>query len=213
MKVIREIYGLLLDHFGEQGWWPAETPFEVMVGAVLTQNTNWTNVEKAIVNLRSAGVLNYTSLSMMGEAELAELIRPSGYYNVKARRLKNLLKMVAVHYHGDLGLFLDDEVQSARQMLLGVKGIGEETADSILLYACNRPVFVVDNYTYRILNRHNLIEEEVDYSRLQERLVDNLPVDTALYNEFHALLVRTAVTFCKKSKPLCDRCPLQGINW
>ena len=207
-----EAYQLLYDHFGPQNWWPGETPLEIMVGAILTQNTNWSNVQKAIVNLKSEKLLDYQSLSQLSVDELAQLIRPAGYYNLKAQRLKNLLDMVADSYDGEVGLFLGDELGSARENLLGVKGVGPETADSILLYACGHPVFVVDMYTHRVFSRHNMVEEETDYQAIQDVFVDHLPQDLQLYNEFHALIVRVASTFCKKTKPLCEKCPLQGLN-
>jgi endonuclease-3 related protein len=213
MNPYLEAYEKLLRHFGPQGWWPAETPFEVMVGAVLTQNTSWSNVEKAIVKLRDAGLLEFDSLLHCSETLLAELIRPSGYYNLKARRLKNLLAMIAEKYGGDLGALRQDDLGSARANLLSVKGIGPETADSILLYACDQLIFVVDAYTHRVFSRHNLVAEESDYHSLQDQFSGNLPLDVTLFNEYHALIVKVAVKYCKKSKPLCDTCPLQGLNW
>ncbi len=207
-----EAYRLLYDHFGPQDWWPGDSPFEIMIGAVLTQNTNWSNVKKAIDNLKSEDLLRYESLCQVSVDELAQLIRPAGYYNLKAQRLRNLLDMIATHYQGELALFLEDDVQSARENLLAVKGVGPETADSILLYACEKPVFVVDMYTHRVFSRHNMVEEETDYSTIQNVFLDNLPRDIQLYNEFHALIVRVAGTFCKKTKPLCEQCPLQGLN-
>jgi endonuclease-3 related protein len=207
-----ELYDLLHAHFGPQDWWPGETPFEIMVGAVLTQNTSWINVTKAIDNLRQAEVLDYSNLFQLPLDLLAQHIRPSGYYNIKARRLRNLLEMIDSRYEGDLQQFLSDGIESARENLLSVKGIGPETADSILLYACGHPAFVVDSYTHRILSRHNLVDEETDYYTMQEVMVDHLPKDVQLYNEFHALIVLVAKQFCKKTKPLCDLCPLRGLN-
>jgi endonuclease-3 related protein len=207
-----EAYRLLFDHFGQQAWWQGDTPFEIMVGAVLTQNTNWSNVQKAIDNLKFENLLGYQSLSQLTTDEIAQLIRPAGYYNLKARRLRNLLDMVATVYHGELELFIKDDLESARENLLAVNGIGPETADSILLYACGRPVFVVDLYTHRVFSRHNMVLEETDYSTIQNIFMDHLPRDIQLYNEFHALIVRVARTFCKKTKPLCEQCPLQGLN-
>jgi endonuclease-3 related protein len=205
-------YRLLYDYFGPQNWWPGDSPFEIMVGAILTQNTNWSNVQKAIDNLRGADLLSYPSLSLQRVDEIAQLIRPAGYYNLKARRLKNLLDMVTTFYDGELDAFLEDELGSARENLLGVKGVGPETADSILLYACGHPVFVVDTYTYRVFSRHNMVEEETDYRAIQQAFELNLPQDRQLYNEYHALIVRVAGMFCKKTKPLCEQCPLQGLN-
>ncbi len=207
-----EAYDLLMAHFGPQHWWPADSPFEVMVGAVLTQNTSWDNVRKAIDELRANGLLSFPALSSCAPEEIALCIRASGYYNLKAKRLKNLLELIVVDYGGDLDRFLADDLQQARERLLAVKGIGPETADSILLYACNHPVFVVDMYTHRVFSRHNLLPEECDYHTIQEIFVTNLPCDTQLYNEYHALVVRVAATYCKKTKPLCGQCPLQGLN-
>ncbi len=202
----------MYEYFGPQGWWPGDSPFEIMVGAILTQNTNWSNVRKAIDNLKFEGLLSYQSLSLLTAEEIAQYIRPAGYYNLKAQRLKNLLNMVAGLYAGDLAAFLDDELGNARENLLAVKGIGPETADSILLYACGHPVFVVDMYTHRVFSRHNMVEEETDYLSIQDVFLDNLPQDKQLFNEFHALIVRVAGTFCKKTKPLCSECPLNGLN-
>lgn len=208
----QEVYRLLYEHFGPQGWWPAETPFETMVGAILTQNTSWSNVAKAIIALKDAGLMTYESLSQCSVDEIAQYIRPSGYYNLKARRLGNLLDMIGNHYDGQLDRFLGDDAQAAREMLLGVKGIGPETADSILLYACGHPIFVVDMYTHRVFSRHNMVDEETDYQTMQTVFMNQLPCDAELFNEFHALVVRVAVTYCKKTNPLCDQCPLRGFN-
>jgi endonuclease-3 related protein len=208
---LQDIYDRLLEHFGPQRWWPAESAFEVMVGAVLTQNTNWRNVTVAIDRLREGDFLRFERLAALAEAELAEMIRPSGYFNVKARRLLNLLRMIDELYDGEPERMLTDEIETARTRLLAVTGIGEETADSILLYAGNQPVFVVDAYTYRICSRHQLIDEECDYQRLQEMFMDNLPRDAALFNEYHALLVMAGKHYCKKKTPLCERCPLWEV--
>lgn len=207
-----EVYTLLYEHFGPQGWWPGETSIEVVVGAVLTQNTNWVNVTKAIANLRAAGLLSLADLLGLSQDDLANYIKPSGYYNIKAKRLKNLLQMIEERYEGDLERLLNDETRSARENLLSVQGIGPETADSILLYAGGHPVFVVDAYTHRIFSRHGLIAEESDYHSIQEEFEHRLPQDIPLYNEYHALLVMLGKHFCKKTKPLCGQCPLKGFN-
>jgi endonuclease-3 related protein len=207
-----EVYRLLYEHFGPQGWWPGETPFETMVGAVLTQNTSWSNVAKAIAGLKDAGLMTYESLSLCSVDEIAQYIKSSGYYNLKAKRLRNLLDMIENRYDGRLDYFLDDELPLARERLLEVKGIGPETADLILLYACGHPIFVVDMYTHRVFSRHNMIAEETDYQTIQDAFMTELAPDPDLFNEFHALVVRVAATYCKKTTPLCDRCPLQGIN-
>lgn len=207
-----EAYQRLYDHFGPQHWWPAEEPFEVMVGAVLVQNTQWKNAQKAIDNLREYDLLNYEKLSLLGATEIAEYIKSSGYYNLKSQRLKNLLDMIECQYDGDFSIFLADDALPARENLLGVKGVGPETADSILLYCCGYPVFVVDTYTHRVFSRHNMVDEETDYHTMQDVFVANLPQDRQLFNEFHALIVTVAARYCKKTKPLCGKCPLQGLN-
>ncbi len=206
-----EIHDRLLAHFGPQHWWPGDSPFEITVGAILTQNTSWTNVEKAIANLNAAGFLSFSGLSSLSLEVLAELIRPAGYFNIKALRLRNFLQMVELQYAGDFDRMLLEQTELLREKLLAVKGIGPETADSILLYAADRPVFVIDAYTQRILFRHSIIDEDADYYGLQTLFTDALPADHALFNEFHALLVRTGKEFCKKTKPLCNLCPLDGI--
>ena len=206
-----DIYHRLDDYFGPLNWWPAESHFEMIVGAVLTQNTNWKNVEKSIDSLKQANLLSFDALLHMPVEDLADLIRSSGYYNLKARRLKNLLDMVARDYGGDLSLFLSEDTSTARETLLQVKGIGPETADSILLYAGGHPAFVVDAYTHRILSRHNLTPESCDYQTIQDLFMDNLDHDAAMFNQYHALMVRTAKRFCKKGEPLCDECPLEPL--
>lgn len=209
---LREIYNLLDDHFGPLHWWPAKTPFEVMVGAVLTQNTSWKNVEKSIDSLNKANLLSFEAMSALPESELASSIRSSGYFNVKARRLKNLLRMIETDYGARTEALFDDDTSSARAALLAVKGIGPETADSILLYGGEHPTFVVDAYTHRVLSRHNLIPEICDYQTIHDLFMDNLEHDARMFNQYHALFVRTAKEFCKKSNPLCKHCPLNGID-
>jgi len=203
-----EMVDLLLSHFGPQHWWPGETPLEVMVGAILTQNTNWNNVEKAIQNLKRKGLLSVHGLHSVTVQQLAEEIRPAGYFNIKSKRLKNLIHFLVECYEGKMTLFLEDRTETLRNGLLSVKGIGPETADSILLYAVKRPLFVVDNYTYRILNRHGLVDDPVSYDDLQDLFMSNLPHDPQLFNEFHALIVCTGKNYCRK-KPLCHPCPLK----
>lgn len=205
------IYDRLLRCFGPRGWWPGDTTFEVMVGAILTQNTAWQNVEKAIANLKDKGLLNPSGLYLIPERELAELIRPAGYFNVKARRLKNFVKFLFEHYDGDPDRLAESNLSDLRQELLAINGVGPETADSILLYALNKPIFVVDAYTKRIFSRHNLIPVGASYSEVQAFLMDNLPRDVALYNEFHALMVHLGKTFCK-AKPDCETCPIKGVG-
>lgn len=208
---LASIYTQLYKHFGPQAWWPGDTPFEVMVGAVLTQNTNWTNVEKAMDNLKRAGVMSFEGLSQLPVDLLAEYIRPAGYFNIKAGRLRNLFAAIDEQYGGSLDAMLKEETVELRRVLLSVKGIGPETADSILLYAAERPVFVVDAYTYRILLRHDLIPEDFDYDDLQQLFMDNMEQNAGLFNEFHALLVCAGKDFCKKTTPRCSICPLEGV--
>ncbi len=210
-EALQQMYDRMLTQLGPQHWWPAETPFEVMVGAMLTQNTNWKNVTRAIDNLKEANLLSLPALIELPTALLAEYIRPAGYYNIKAGRLKNLLNWIVEHHGTDLGAFLDQPVAVFREQLLSIKGIGRETADSILLYAANLPIFVVDTYTHRILVRHHLIDEDCDYEAIQELFMDHLPNEPQLYNEFHALLVKVGNLYCKKKNPNCAACPLQGL--
>jgi endonuclease-3 related protein len=209
--ILSEIFRLLFDRFGPQQWWPADSAYEVMVGAVLTQNTNWQNVERAILNLKQADILSFEKMVELPAGLLAEYIRPAGYYNIKAGRLQNLLNMVNDQYEGNLELLFDEETGELRQQLLSVKGIGPETADSIALYAAHKPVFVVDAYTHRILSRHNIIDEQSGYYDIQELFMDNLASDCTLFNEYHALLVKTAKEYCKKKNPLCEKCPLRDF--
>lgn len=211
MNKVYEIYEILLDHFGPQGWWPGDTPFEIMVGAVLTQNTNWTNVSRAIDNLKSENLLSFAELHKLSIEELAQKIKPAGYFNLKAARLKNLLDFIAREYDGSLESMFADNVHILREEILTVKGIGPETADSIMLYAGNKPVFVVDAYTHRIFARHGIIAEEDGYYEIQEHFMLSLPEDIALFNEYHALIVRLGKEFCKKSRPLCSSCPLEKV--
>lgn len=207
-EYLKEMYELLYGSFGPQHWWPGDSPFEIMVGAVLTQNTNWTNVERAIANLKATGKFSLRGLYEMPEEVLAELIRPAGYYNLKARRLRNLLEMVIKEYEGDIERLFSEDTWTLREKLLSVKGIGPETADSILLYAAQKPVFVVDAYTYRILSRHGMVLDHATYEELQEMFMNHLPEDTQMYNEFHALIVHLGKTYCRK-KPKCPECPLK----
>ena len=203
-----EMFDLLLKGFGPQNWWPADTELEMMVGAVLTQNTNWKNVEKAIQNLKRKGMLSVDALHSLPTNEVAQEIRPAGYFNIKAKRLKNLIQFIMEQYEGTISLFLEEGTQSLREGLLSVNGVGPETADSILLYAARRPIFVIDTYTHRILSRHGMIDEEVGYYELQELFMDHLPDNADFFGEFHALIVRAGKDCCRK-KPLCSQCPLE----
>ncbi len=205
------IYNLLLSSFGKQNWWPAETKVEMIVGAVLTQNTSWSNVEKAIRNLRAGDLLSIEGLSNMPLNVLSDYIKPAGYFNLKARRLKNLIDFVNDRYAGNLDELFSLDITAIREGLLSVNGIGRETADSIVLYGAELPLFVIDTYTYRILTRHGLVDENIDYSELQAIFMDNLPHEAELFKEFHALIVKAGKEFCKK-KPLCIECPLRILD-
>jgi len=205
-----EVYERLLAAYGPQHWWPADSPFEVIVGAVLTQNTNWQNVAKAIRNLREADLLSLHGLHELSAEELAEYIRPCGYYQLKAGRLKNLLRFIVQQYDGDLEQMFARPRDELREELLGINGVGPETADSILLYAGNLPSFVVDAYTHRIFKRHGWIEFEADYYALQELCESGLDRDAAIFNEYHALLVRVGNQHCRAT-PKCNGCPLAEL--
>jgi endonuclease-3 related protein len=207
-KKLMTVYRTLFNAFGPQHWWPGDTAFEVMVGAVLTQNTAWTNVEKAIANIKRQRLLVPSHLSRISERGLAKLVRPSGYFNVKARRLKHLLEFVRADFGGSLKRMFDADPGELRQKLLAVNGIGPETADSILLYAGGKPFFVVDAYTKRVFGRHGFFDSDEDYPHVQQLFMKNLPRDVGLYNEYHALIVRTGKEYCKKTKPRCTACPL-----
>ena len=206
---IKAFYPSMLAACGPQGWWPAETPFEVVVGAILTQNTNWKNVERAIENLKRDGLLSPEALAAAEMERLAEVIRPAGYYRIKAARLKNFIRMLARDFGGDLDALFSLSTASLRETVLGVSGIGPETADSIVLYAAGRPVFVVDAYTARILFRHGLIDAEATYDDLQSLLAGSLAEDVEMFKEYHALLVAVGKRHCKKAAPLCRGCPLE----
>lgn len=205
-------HDLLLARHGPQHWWPGETPFEVMVGAVLTQNTAWGNVEKAIAHLKAAGALACPAMLALADDELAELIRPAGYFNVKARRLKALCAFLAGHGVADAPERLagPDSQAALRRDLLAVHGIGEETADSILLYALGLPSFVVDAYTRRAFGRLGLLAGGEPYGEIQRLFEARLPHDVRLYNEYHALIVRLGKEHCRP-RPRCADCPLRTI--
>jgi len=205
------IYEALDRHFGNLHWWPGETPFEIAVGAILTQNTNWKNVEIAIRGLKSRGLLVPDKLLGTEDNVVAELIRSSGYYNIKTKRLKAFLRFLDIEYEGKMDKMFEEDLWVLRGKLLGVKGIGEETADSILLYAGNRPIFVVDSYTRRILERAEIINRGWSYRNIQELFMIHLPHNAELYNQYHALLVNTGKHFCRKN-PLCEQCPLGEVR-
>lgn len=206
-NLLKELYDKLWQAFGPQGWWPGESPFEIALGAILTQNTNWRNVARVISDLKRNGLLDARTLREMPDAELAERLRPVGYYNIKAQRVKSFLAFLADRYHDSLTLMAEEDLETLRPKLLAIKGIGPETADSILLYALHKPSFVADAYTFRVLSRHGLVGEPLTYEELRRLFMDNLPEEVALFQEYHALLVRVGKEFCR-TRPKCDRCPL-----
>jgi endonuclease-3 related protein len=207
---LQDVYRRLLAAYGPQRWWPADGPFEVMVGAVLTQNTAWTNVEKAIDNIKAAGALNPRAIRDMPPDELARMIYSCGYYNVKAKRLKALVGWLGQAGNEDPPGLDHRSTDSLRQDLLAVYGIGPETADSIILYAARRPVFVIDAYTRRICRRLGLMPAMDNYTAYQSLFMENLPRETLLYNEYHALLVQLGKTVCRP-RPDCPECCLRDV--
>lgn len=214
MTRLRAIYAYLYRAFGPQYWWPGDTPFEIAVGAILTQNTNWGNVERAIANLKRGKVLSPKAIHEMSSERLAEFIRPSGYFNIKAERLKSFIDFLIHCCHGDMSAMRRWDMGRLRESLLQIKGIGPETADSILLYAIEKPVFVIDAYTKRVLSRHGIMEHSVSYAEFQELFHKTLKRDVKLFNEYHALLVRAGKTYCKRKIPLCGNCPLnETVLW
>jgi endonuclease III related protein len=208
---LTRFYEALYEAYGPQHWWPGETATEIAIGAILVQNTNWQNVEKAIARLRDAELLSWTALYKVPMAELAELIRPAGYYQVKARRLKNLVIWLCEEHGGDLENLRNLSLPELRGQLLAINGVGPETADSILLYALERPTFVVDTYTARVAFRHRLIDGETDYYQLKAVFEDNLPEDVHLLNEYHALLVAVGKRHCRP-RAQCAGCPLERFE-
>ncbi len=214
---IRDFYSALYGRYGPQNWWPAQTRLECATGAILTQNTSWKNVEKAIEALKENSMICAEKIKEASHERIAALIRPCGYHNLKARRLKNFIDFLFAGYAGAMENMLAEDTERLREGLLSVNGIGEETADSILLYALGRPVFVVDNYSRRILRRHRLIREGASYSEMQKLFLQNLSADPEIFGEYHALIVRTGKLHCRKT-PRCEGCPLEryphdpGIN-
>lgn len=201
---LQHIYDQLFAHYGPQNWWPADSAFEMIVGAVLTQNTSWLNVEKALEQLRTADALNPSEIARMTPEKLAELIRPAGFFNQKAE----YLQIITQFYLHQMDQFADQPLDDFRKALLSLKGVGPETADSILLYACHRPIFVVDAYTRRIFSRLGFIERSASYQQIQKFFHTHLEPDVNLFNEYHALIVIHAKQHCK-TKPDCAACPLR----
>lgn len=210
VPTLNDIYRRLLERFGPQHWWPADEPFEVIIGAILTQSTAWGNVEKAIDNLRGAGALYPQALRKLPQDRLAELVYPCGYYNAKALKLKAFAEWLGNYYEDDLNRLFALNAKDLRQQLLSVHGVGPETADSIILYAAEKPVFVIDAYTRRIFSRLGLAPAKYSYATYQRFFEDNLPRDAQMFNEYHALLVCLGKNVCRR-QPLCGECPLNDI--
>jgi endonuclease-3 related protein len=210
-NLLMTVYHKLYKAYGPRHWWPGETSFEVMVGAILTQNTSWKNVEKAIQRLKQKGVLKPEGIHGLKKGALASLIKSSGYYRIKADRLKAFTDFFYEEFDGNLRNMSKRAPKALRERLLGVKGIGPETADSILLYGLKKPIFVVDAYTKRILSRHGIISEKASYEEVQKLFLDHLPRDEELFNEYHALFVHLGKTVCRKI-PKCDICPIKSIG-
>jgi len=206
---MRNIFNTLLTHLGPQKWWPGDSPFEIATGAILTQNTNWQNVARAIENLKKAKVLDAHEIDRMALPDLAELIRPAGYFRVKAKRLKNFARWLVKRFDGSMEAMAASSLGTLREELLSINGIGPETADSILLYAASKPTFVVDAYTHRIAVRHGWIESEAGYDELKEHFESQLPDDVRTFNEMHALLVEVGKSFCRPREARCEECPLK----
>ncbi len=206
-----EVYRLLLAAYGPQNWWPGEGPFEVMVGAVLTQNVSWRNVERALENLKAAGVLSPAGLRALPQEELERLIRPAGFFRVKARRLRALLDYLERAHGGDPTALARGDLADLRRDLVAIPGIGPETADSILLYAAGRPTFVVDAYTGRLLSRLGWMSSRTPYEERRAFFMAHLPPLPSLFNEYHALIVRHGKECCRQEAPRCCSCPLRAI--
>jgi endonuclease-3 related protein len=206
--ILRRFYATLLESFGPQGWWPARTRWEVIWGAILTQNTTWRNATLALKNLRRAGLLARGRFRQIPLDELAALIRPAGFYRQKASTLHNFAHWIEQAHGGSLDALFSQGAARARAQLLALKGIGPETADAVLLYSGRHPVFVADAYTRRVLSRHNLLSPTANYHSAQQFLHQHLPPDEALFNEFHALLVEAAKRFCHRNVAQCEACPL-----
>jgi len=207
---LRTLYDRLRAAYGHAGWWPAKTPFEVCLGAILTQNTAWTNVERALSALRSRRLLSHRALRGLPASRIAPLIRSSGTYRLKARRVAAFVRFLEREYSGRVAAMADEEPALLRRKLLAVDGIGPETADSIALYAAGLPLFVVDAYTRRIFSRLGLVSGSEPYDRIQRFFMDHLPRDAALFNDYHAQIVRLGKEACR-ARPLCERCPLERL--
>lgn len=216
--MLLKIYKQLYKAYGPQHWWPTiskNKEFEIIIGAILTQNTAWKNVEKAIKNLEDKNLIDVKNIKNIETNELANLIKPSGYYNQKAKKIKNFVKFLVENYDGNVNDFISNiknsNIGSIREKLLKIKGIGDETADSILLYAANKPVFVVDAYTKKIFSRLGVVGDKDSYDKIKERFTKNIPKDVSVYNEYHALIVRHGKGICKNKNPNCEECCISSF--
>lgn len=209
-SLLRDVYDGLLAAYGPQQWWPGDGPFEVIVGAILTQSAAWTNVEKALANLKAAGILSPEGIAAIPERELAALLRPSGYYNAKAHKLKAFIALLDERFAGNLDRLVATPLHELRPLLLATHGVGPETADSILLYAASRPVFVIDAYTRRVFSRLGFEVEPDTYDAWRRLFESAFPPDAEMFNEYHALIVRLAKEHCRKA-PVCTGCPLLEV--
>ncbi|WPX09388.1 endonuclease III domain-containing protein [Anaerocellum danielii] len=211
-QFLYNIYNKLYEFWGPQHWWPAETKFEMVIGAILAQNISWNSAEKAICNLKRANILSVEKILQTSDEKLAELIKPAGYYNQKTKRLKEFCNFLKREFNSDLEKLFALDISSLRQVLLSQKGIGFETADSIILYGAEKPIFVVDSYTKRLFYRLGLIKsEKISYNDLQAIIMTNLIPQTQLYNEFHALIVKHCKEICRSKKSICNKCCLMLI--
>ena len=210
-KTLLSLYFLQDAHFGKLHWWPGDSPLEIIVGAILTQNTSWKNVEAAIINLKAAKILTAAKLYHADERLLETLIVPSGYYRQKTKKIKAFLTYLYKKHGGNINKMLATPLVQLREELLVIWGIGKETADSIILYAAEKPLFVVDAYTTRILSRHGFCKPDASYDAVQKLFLSHLEPSVELFKQYHALIVNTGKTFCKTT-PLCEACPLQGLN-
>jgi endonuclease-3 related protein len=208
---VREIYKKLHKHFGDLGWWPAENNFEVGVGAILTQNTSWHNVERSLYALKKRDLLDPYKIKRISQKSLEKIIRPSGFQTIKSVRLKNICVFLINRYSADFSVMRKQGCKRLREELLGINGVGPETADSILLYAVGKPVFVVDAYTRRIFSRHKIVDFNDAYDKIQFQISGYSSPRVKTFNRFHAYIVETAKQFCKKNNPLCEKCPLSGM--
>lgn len=205
-----EIYYCLLNKYGHRDWWPSESDFETIIGAILTQNVSWRNAKLAINNLKNSDYLDLHKLQEIEEKEIADLIKSSRFYNQKAKKIKVIVNFIIQNYNGNIQSMSKENIQILRIKLLNLWGFGEETVDSIILYACNLPIFVIDSYTKRIFSRLGYVNYNISYSQMQDFFMKNLPEDVYLYNDFHAQIVHLGNICCKK-QPLCEECPLEKV--